>query len=98
MFALKYQLVFSDSAKIDVADIMAYTIENWGEKQLANYKEILDKTFILLQQNPRIGKNTVKEFMVFPVGEHCIFYKIEENTLYITRILHKKTDISQHIN
>jgi len=56
MSALNYQLVFSDSAKIDIADIMVYTIEKWGEKQLVKYKKILDKTFILLQQNPRIGK------------------------------------------
>ncbi len=45
MSNLKNRIIFSFPAQKDVDDILAYTLENWGEEQLADYKAVLGKAF-----------------------------------------------------
>jgi toxin ParE1/3/4 len=97
MSAHNFSLIFSFRARQDVEDILSYTLENFGEKQLQEYKSILGKTFSLLQETPAIGKRLNQQRMVLPVGQHSIFYRIDKDTIYIIRILHRRMDIYRHL-
>jgi toxin ParE1/3/4 len=62
----KNQLLFSEPAQEDFDDILSYTLETWGEKQLKNYQIILEKAFHHILENPYIGyKVTDTSFRVF---------------------------------
>jgi toxin ParE1/3/4 len=96
MSAPKYQLVITKPAEADITDILSYTLEVWGDKQLVIYQDALDDAFRTLNDTPKIGRSRYG-YLVYPVKEHKIFYHLEENTVYISRILHKRMDAMRHL-
>jgi toxin ParE1/3/4 len=95
----EFQLVFAALAQRDIDDILAYTIENWGAAQLEKYKRILDIAFKKLEQNPNIGQTGFPpDFRSFQAGSHVIFYRIDETSIHVIRILHGRMDFSRHLS
>ena len=83
-------------AKVDLQNIGRYTENRWGKKQRNKYLIDLEKRFILLAKNPRIGKHRVDirdSFYSFPQGEHVVFYIINQDGIDIIGIPHKEMDI-----
>lgn len=60
MFPLK----ITKSAKKDLTDILKYTIQEHGENQWKKYGEIIEKTLILISNNPNIDhkRNGIPEY------------------------------------
>lgn len=80
-------------------DILAYTIEHWGAAQLEKYKRILDGAFRKLEQNPDIGKTSLPpDFRSLQAGSHVIFYRIDDTSIHVVRILHGRMDFSRHLS
>lgn len=95
----EFHLVFAALAQRDIDDILAYTIENWGIAQLEKYKCVLDIAFRRLEQNPNIGRISLPpDFRSFQAGGHVIFYRIDETSIHIVRILHSRMDFTRHLS
>ena len=95
----EFHLVFAALAQRDIDDILAHTIEHWGAAQLEKYKRILDIAFRKLELNPNIGKTSLPpDFRSLQAGSHVIFYRIDETSIHVIRILHGRMDFSRHLS
>ena len=92
----KFRLELSESAKLDLRDILSFTLQTWGEGQLVEYKHKIDNALNTLIENPQVGrpKHGMK---VYPVGRHLIFYRLAESTVFVVRILHERMDTERHL-
>ena len=93
----KYNLVISDEAKYDFRDILSYTLQKWGEKKFLEYKKLLDNALIDIMQNPKLGNYNFPPYSYIKAGKHYIFYKIKNNDIAISRILHGRMDFKKHL-
>jgi len=93
-------LILSPQAEEDFTDILQYTLDTWGEAQTYAYRAILDKALLAIQQYPQIGpvrSELSAEHRFFPAGRHIIIYRVRDNAIYVSRILHERMDITRHI-
>jgi len=92
------KFLLSKKAKSDLIKIAKYTQLTWGKSQRNDYLKILDNTFQLLADEPRLGINCnyIREgYNKYPKQSHVIYYtehKVKQ--ILIVRILHKSMDIS----
>ncbi|HEU4854330.1 MAG TPA: type II toxin-antitoxin system RelE/ParE family toxin [Nitrosospira sp.] len=94
----KFHLVFADLAQRDIDDILAYTLENRGAGQLEKYKIMLDTAFKEIEQNPDMGKSgLLPGLRRFPAGSHVIFYRVDDTSISVIRVLHGRMDYSRHL-
>ena len=92
------QIELSDPAKLDLRDILSYTLQMWGEHQLVEYKAKIDGALRNVRQNPRIGHEYDDTALrVIHVGRHQMFYRIDDTTIYVVRVLHENMDPSRHL-
>jgi toxin ParE1/3/4 len=70
-----------------------------GERQMHDYSELLDRALATVQANPYIGRaHSDVAYQCFEGGQHLIFYRIEETTVFVVRILHSRMDIPRHLD
>lgn len=89
-----YQL--SDKADADLAEIYEYSILNFGLSTAREYYTGLMKTFDMLSDNPKLGRNRDdlrKGVRSLVHQQHVIFYRVDKNRLFILRVLHVSRDI-----
>lgn len=95
----KFRLELSDRARRDFRDILSYTLQMWGDRQLAEYQGKIDSALSAITQNPHAGREKAGSVLrVFRVGRHLIFYRIDGVTVYVVRILHDQMDIDSHLD
>jgi toxin ParE1/3/4 len=97
MSSPQYTIKFSAKAKKDLIGIIAYTIEVWGDNQALVYRAIIDKSVAMIVQNPEIGRKDLPPYFYVKSGEHYIFYKLKNNKISVSRILHNKMDFTRHL-
>ena len=97
MSAPKFRLELTKPARLDFRDILSYTSQMWGERQLVEYKSKIDAALSAIAQNPNIG-HTQHKLLVYPAGKHLIYYRIEAATVYVVRILHERMDAARHLD
>jgi toxin ParE1/3/4 len=93
-------LILSPQAEEDFADILQYTFQTWGEAQTYAYRAILDNALLVIQQYPQIGHiqpELSAAHRIFPAGRHIIVYRVKDDSVCVSRILHEKMDITRHI-
>jgi len=85
-------LEVSNHSKKELNEIRSYTTIRWGKQQSNQYLTELHNTMILLKENPHIGINRVDfsdEIYSFPHVSHMIYYKFNDEKVYIMAVLHK---------
>ena len=96
---LKFEL--SKLALEDINDIWTYSSEQWSNSQANKYYKLIFKEIDSICKNPEIGKS-IKEVKnnhrIKIVKSHLIVYKVEEEKIYIDRILHQQMDIESHLD
>lgn len=93
------QLLLSPEAQGDVADILLYTLQRWGEEQQDRYAAALDKGLLLIQENPEIGRGRPDLFpgcRSYRVREHIVYYALQGETVVVFRLLHGRMDATRH--
>jgi toxin ParE1/3/4 len=93
-------LDFSPEAEDDVRGILAYSLTEWGEAQRDVYAAALDAAFQRLIDFPEIGRSRPEFFpgcRTLPVERHIIYYRLDETTIRIVRVLHMKMDAARHL-
>ncbi len=98
MSARDFRLELSESARQDFRDILSFTLQTWGERQLVEYRKKLDSALQVIADNPQAG-SARHGMMVYPVGRHVVFYQVDDNarTVYVVRILHGRMDALRHL-
>jgi toxin ParE1/3/4 len=95
---MRFQL--TNKAYEDLKGIAKYTQATWGVEQRKEYLSRLDQSFHLIAENIGIGMNCdyIREgYHRYPVGKHVVFYKIEEETVFIVRVLHQSMDVERQL-
>lgn len=89
----KFNLELSYEAYDDLIDIQAYTYSEFGEAQWKKYEGLLNGAFEHLIQSPYSGhrrKDVSEAYLSWNVGEHVMVYRVEEDTIYVVRVLHSR--------
>lgn len=89
-------------AQQDISDILDYTLENFGSKQVILYYEALRRKFSKLSENPLLCRER-KEFIppvrIHHHKHHLIIYILQnDGNILIARVLHENMDIQSHIS
>ena len=91
----------TELAKQDLRSIGRYTQTTWGREQRNTYLAKIDAAFLLLADEPQLGKSCDDlrtGYRKYPVGRHLIFYRQSADGLEIIRILHQRMDIEAHFD
>ena len=86
------RLEVSNHSKKELNEIREYTAIKWGKQQSNRYMYELHNTMTLLKENPHVGINRVElsnQTYSFPHVSHMIYYKFNDEVLYIMAVLHK---------
>jgi toxin ParE1/3/4 len=85
-------LLFSRSAKADLLNIGAYTLQTWGIAQAERYIDGLARCAKLLAGNPELGRpcGWIRPGLYrFEKGRHVLFYRRQVDGILVSRILHQ---------
>ena len=94
------RLELSEAADADLASILSYGVEVYGEGAAEAYVESFEAAFALISDWPAAG--AVHEEVRPPIrsrphGSHRIFYDILEDRVIVQRILHQAMDVERHL-
>jgi toxin ParE1/3/4 len=95
------RLEISPKARADVAEILEYSITEFGEHVGLSYVEGLGQSFLLLTENPKIGPSVpddTKGRRMLKHRSHFIYYRVDGQRIRILRILHKARDARRLLN
>lgn len=90
---LQYEI--SEAALADLNNIWHYSISEWSIDRAESYYLNIFGSIDQICQHPFIGRaiNQVKNgYRMKYTGMHILFYKINEDVIYIDRILHQSMD------
>ncbi|MDX2101349.1 MAG: type II toxin-antitoxin system RelE/ParE family toxin [Alphaproteobacteria bacterium] len=103
----KIKIVLSQLAENDLADIAAWTAENYGQKQAEIYVDALLDTIDELSSGEPIRSKARDEIAIglrtFHMskrgrrGRHLLVYKAADDILTIVRILHDSMEVPRHL-
>jgi toxin ParE1/3/4 len=92
-----FTLELTDRAALDFRDILSYTLQNWGDEQLVKYRDLIAESFAAIVNNPQIGRDDILPYRRFKAGQHFVFYRVNESTITVIRILHSRSDFLRHL-
>ena len=91
----------SKAAQKDIREIGLYTQREWGAAQRRTYLSGMERQFENIAQSPFLAAER-KEFTppvrILPYERHLIVYLIEDDGIFIVRILHASMDIPAHLS
>lgn len=94
-------LELSPLAKEDLADIREYSVVQFGEDVADDYVRGFAEAFDRLIDFPKIGPvvpNVTGERRMLSHRSHYIFYRLNGDSIWIIRILHKARDAEATLN
>ena len=94
------QLTLSPKARQDFIDILRYTGETWGEKQLLVYRDKIDEALQAIGDNPQRGlcrDDLPSTHHAYLVGSHIVVYRIRRDDIAVIRILHQRMSLGKHV-
>jgi toxin ParE1/3/4 len=87
-------------AEKDYREILEFTLGQWGIPQFEKYARSLDSAFERLLTKPQLGtqcNNIRPGYFRYRMGQHYIFYRINQDVLEIARILHVRRNIKRQL-
>lgn len=98
----KLRLKLSRWAEQDLAGIFDFTLERWGQGQLADYRDLLDAALNRLVRDP-FCRGTRQRDELFPgcrsfhVGRHLILYRVKGDAVEVARVLYDAMELERHL-
>ena len=93
------KIVFSKKSELQIEEIYQYVLSKSNDEDTAKrfVNELIDKTEILKTQafvgrQIEIIDNIVTQYRFLVYKDYLIFYRVDENKVYIDRILNSKMD------
>ena len=93
------RVLLSPKARQDFIDILRYTGETWGERQLQIYRQKIDEALQLVGRDPNVGRHSddlPKSMRLYVVGSHVLVYRVDDTSVGIARILHQRMHLHRH--
>ena len=90
----------SDLAKLDLEDIWIYTMKKWSVAQANKFYELIMDEIKAISKNSELGKSIQrikKLHRLRRIKSHLIIYKVDNDKVYIDRILHQRMDIKSRL-
>ena len=75
-----YSLSLSDKAIEDFRDILSYTMQMWGARQVEEYSTILHKALTAIEQDPLTGKGDLPPYRHVIAGKNMSFFTVSQET------------------
>ena len=95
------KLVVSARAEDDLRRLLATSRVMWGEEQRDAYAERLTAAVQHLLAHPYLGRardDLSPGLRALPAGSHMIYYRSDEQTVEIVRLLHDRMDPTRHVH
>ena len=95
------KLRLKPEAENDLSRIFEYTAMSWGLEQAEKYQDDLFAGMSLLTTHEQLGKEypyTQMPYRKLHIKRHLIFYRVEDQTCIIIRILHDSMDIKKQLD
>lgn len=96
-------------AEIDFANILKWTVENFGSRQASSYRDTLVQAIGALTDGPEVAGSKARDEIAKGLrtlhvarrgrrGSHFLMYRtMGEATIEIVRILHERMDLQRHL-
>jgi toxin ParE1/3/4 len=97
----KYKLKITEPALLDAEGISAYTFDHWGEQHAETYMREIDRAVQAIADDPDLGRErygVARAIKGRKSGSHIIFYRVQDQIIYIMRILHESMDHGRHVD
>jgi toxin ParE1/3/4 len=94
------RILVTPRARQDIKRIAAYTLDTWGQAQMARYIDHLHERFSELARFPHLGRprdEIAAGYRSIVQGSHIVFYRTTDRDLIIVRILHGRMDPDRHL-
>jgi len=96
------KIVLSNLAQTDFDSIIEYTLSRWGEKQVFKYNQLIQEGLNTIAVNPKAAfcKKIIlrgKTIRYLRIEKHHIYYTIEDEFIFINRILHGQMNPDLHL-
>lgn len=91
----------SPNADADFIDIVQLMFDRRGDLQAAIEADLLRKTIADLLAYPNLARrqdDIEVGLRSYPVGQHVISYRVTDNELLISRIIHSRSDIGNKLD
>jgi len=90
----------SELAESDLADILDFTTDMWGERQADRYLDRMVRCFERIAKMPSLGRSC-DDVMVgirrIEVERHVVFYRPHDKGVFIARILHDRMLVTSQV-
>lgn len=91
----------SGQAEADLDGIAVYTTLRFGAAQARKYKTAIIQSVETAATFPAVGRayttGAGERFRRYNVGRHAIFYRIDDDGIFVARILHQMMDFDRHL-
>ena len=91
------KFMFSYEAVKDLEEIWSYTKQIWSIEQADRYYQLILDEVTFISSNPKLGRsidNIKSGYRATTVKSNVIYYRqIEDEVIFIVRILHQRMDI-----
>lgn len=90
----------SRKARQDFIEILRFTGEQWGPKQLEVYRDKIDEALQAIGRSPELGHkrdDIPATHRAHLVGSHVVVYRIGDQGIGIVRILHQRMSLLRHL-
>ena len=96
-----FPYVISKKALSDLEKIWLYTVEKWSLEQAERYYALIFEEIRFICNKPNSGRKMDHVrigYRAAKIKSHLIFYKVENETIQIIRILHERMDIENRLD
>lgn len=100
MSAPKRRVVLTDDARDDLESIALFGLPVWGEAAVDAYHSEIAEVLSSLVRFPRMGHRTDElpaGVFAFSVAQHVIYYRFDNDAIYVLRIVHNRMDSAGHL-
>ena len=90
----------SKQAEADLENIFDFTMMSFGIHQAEHYLLQFDSTFILLSNNPKLGRtrNEIRKGLrSYVLDKYVIFYGLFKTNVRIVRVIHGSRDLPKYV-
>ena len=90
----------SRAAEQDLRDFRKFTIERWGPDQAKLYLSLIRSAIVQvrgLAWPHAVCPDELKGYFRVQVGSHIVYYRIEDGSIVVDRVLHKRMDVERHL-
>src|SRR6185295_2901617 len=101
VFMKSLPFVISRKAVADLEEIWLYTVEKCFIEQADRYYNLIFDEINYICRNIDAGKSMEhvrKGYRASKVKSHLVFYRVQNNTIEVIRILHEQMDIENRLN